>query len=109
MLHRNGIASRALFRISEGNPNVIDMIENNDMAWIINTPSVEHEPRADEQRMRSHAFVRGIPITTTIDGTRTAIRGLQAFGKLNRMEACSLQEYSRHAPSVRLPLEEASR
>ncbi len=103
MLRSNGISSRALFRISEGNPNVIDMIEEKNMEWIINTPSLGHGPRVDEQRMRSHAFVRGIPITTTIAGTRTAILGLQAFRKLNRIEVCSLQEYSRHAPAIRLP------
>jgi len=103
MLHRNGISSAALFRISEGNPNVLDMIEDGNMAWIINTPSVGHAPRADEQRMRSHAVVRGIPITTTVDGARTAIAGLEAFRGVGRMEVCSLQEYSRHAPEIRLP------
>jgi carbamoyl-phosphate synthase large subunit len=103
MLRRNGIASRALFRISEGNPNVLDMIDEKEMAWIINTPSVGHEPRADEQRMRSHAVVRGIPITTTVDGARTAIHGLEVMAKLKTMEVCSLQEYSRHAPDIRLP------
>jgi carbamoyl-phosphate synthase large subunit len=47
MLHRNSISSAALFRISEGNPNVLDMIEDGNMAWIINTPSVGHAPRAE--------------------------------------------------------------
>jgi carbamoyl-phosphate synthase large subunit len=103
MLHCNGVSSAALFRISEGNPNVLDMIEDGNMAWIINTPSVGHVPRADEQRMRSHAVVRGIPITTTVDGARTAIDGLEAFRTLGRMEVCSLQEYSRHAPVLRMP------
>ncbi len=103
MLHRNGIASAALFRISEGNPNVLDLIEDRKMAWIINTPSVGHAPRADERRMRSHAVVRGIPITTTIDGAKTAIHGLQVMHRIQSLDVCSLQEYSRHAPDIRLP------
>jgi len=103
LLRNNGIASRAVFRISRGRPNVVDMIEEKDVAWIVNTPSVGHEPMADEQRMRSHAVIRGIPITTTVDGMRAAIHGLEALRRFDRMEVCSLQELHRHSPRVNLP------
>jgi carbamoyl-phosphate synthase large subunit len=103
LLRDNGIPSRAVFRISKGRPNVVDMIEEKDVGWIVNTPSVGHEPMEDEQRMRSHAVIRGIPITTTVDGMKAAIHGLEALRRLGRMEVCSLQEYHRHSPRVNLP------
>jgi len=103
MLRDNGIRSQAVFRISKGRPNVIDLIEEKNISWIVNTPSRGAAPAADEQRMRSHAVIRSIPITTTIDGMKAAILGLEALRKMNRMEVCSLQEFHRHSPKLNLP------
>jgi carbamoyl-phosphate synthase large subunit len=102
-LRENGIASQAIFRISKGRPSVIDMIEEKNVGWIINTPSSGATPRIDEVKMRAHAVIRGIPITTTIDGLRATINGLEALRKSGTMEVCSLQEYHRHFKKVNLP------
>jgi carbamoyl-phosphate synthase large subunit len=101
-LRENGIPSRAVFRISKGRPNVIDMIEDKNVAWIVNTPSSGAEPRIDEIKMRAHAVIRGIPITTTIDGLRASINGLESLRQMERMEVCSIQEYHRHSPRLKL-------
>jgi carbamoyl-phosphate synthase large subunit len=103
VLRDHGIQSRAVFRISDGRPNVLDMIEEKDVGWIINTPSSGASPRYDEVRMRARAVIRGIPITTTVDGVRAAIKGLQALRKMQHLEVCSLQEYHRHSPVLTLP------
>ena len=102
VLRESGIKTRAIFRISDGRPNVLDMIEEKNVGWVINTPSSGAKPRMDEVRMRSRAVIRGIPITTTIDGLRAAIRGLEALREMREMEVCSLQEYHRHAPGLKL-------
>jgi len=101
-LRNEGIGSQALFKISDGRPNVIDLIEEKTVGWIINTPSTGTKPRMDEVRMRAHAVIRGIPITTTSDGLRAAINGLETLKKMQHMEVCSLQEYHRHAPRFTL-------
>ena len=100
MLRNNGIRSEAMFRISDGRPNAIDMIEEKELAWIINTPSSGASPRIDEIKMRAHAVIRGIPITTTISGFGAAITALESLRELGSLEVCSLQEYHRHAPTV---------
>jgi len=97
-LREVGIKSEAIFRISKGRPNVIDMIEDKNVGWIVNTPSPGPEPRIDEVRMRAHAVIRGIPITTTVDGLRAAINGLTTVRHGEGMEVCSLQEFHRHSP-----------
>jgi len=102
VLRNNGIKSHAIFRISKGRPNVIDLIEEKSVAWIVNTPSSGAEPQMDEVKMRAHAVTRGIPISTTIDGFRATINGLETLKKNKRMEVCSLQEYHRHAPRLNL-------
>jgi len=96
-----GIKSSALFKISAGRPNVIDLIEEKDVAWIVNTPSSGAAPKMDEVRMRAHAVIRGIPITTTVDGLRAAINGLESIYQGKGMDVCSLQEYHRHSPRVK--------
>ncbi len=102
-LRNRGIASRALFRIADGRPNVVDMIEGKEVGWIINTPASGPAPRIDEIKMRAHAVIRGIPITTTIDGLRAAINGLEALMKNQEIDVCSIQEYHRNLPKVKLP------
>jgi len=103
LLREKGISSQALFRISDGRPNVIDMIEEKKVGWIVNTPSSGASPRIDEIKMRAHAVIRGIPITTTVDGLKAATNGLEALRKMGDMAVCSLQEFHRHFARVRLP------
>ncbi len=92
VLWENGIQAQALFRISEGRPNVLDMVQKKQIGWIVNTPSGA-VPRRDELRMRGEAVRRGIPITTTIAGFEAAVQGLEAQRGQNDFEVCSLQEY----------------
>ncbi|MEI6219384.1 MAG: ATP-grasp domain-containing protein, partial [bacterium] len=102
ILRNNDVKSLAIFKISKGRPNVIDLIEEKRVAWIVNTPSRGADPAIDEIKMRAHAVIRGIPITTTIDGLRAAINGLESLRETQHMEVCSLQEYHRHAPRLTL-------
>ncbi len=103
ILRDSGIGTHALFRISEGRPNVIDMIEEKSVGWIVNTPSSGATPRFDEVKMRSHGVIRGIPITTTINGLRAAIHALETLKVRKGVDVCSLQEYHRRLKKVKLP------
>jgi len=102
LLRNHGIKSQAIFRISKGRPNIIDLIEERNVGWIISTPSSGALPNIDDTKMRAQAVIRGIPITTTIDGLRAAINGLEKLREMKQMEICSLQEYHRHSPKLRL-------
>ncbi len=106
VLRDHGVQTHAMFRVSEGRPNVIDMIEEKNVQWIINTPSQGATPKRDETQIRAHAVLRGIPITTTLDGLRAAIQGLETLKAVKQMDVCSLQEYHRHSPYVSVKLKE---
>jgi carbamoyl-phosphate synthase large subunit len=92
-LKEHGIESARVMKISEGHPNAIDLIEDASLGWIVNTPSEGATQRQDEIKMRSHAVLRGIPITTTVHGLRAAVNGLVTLGSASRMDVCTLQEY----------------
>jgi len=86
-----GLHVHRLFKLSEGRPHVLDMIKNEQIDLIINTPSGK-TPRKDEVQIRSLAVARRIPILTTISGVEASIRAkrsLQAKG----LTVKTLQEY----------------
>ena len=49
-----------VFKIAEGRPNVLDLIKNGQIQFIINTPSGK-VPRADEVKIRTAALTRAHP------------------------------------------------
>ena len=102
LLRENNIPSSGVFRISDGRPNILDMIEEQNVGWLLNTPSSGAAPRADEVKMRAHAVIRNIPVTTTVAGIKAAIHGLETLRESEHVEVCSLQEH--HKDSMKLDL-----
>jgi carbamoyl-phosphate synthase large subunit len=99
-----GIKTHAIFKISRGRPNVLDLIEEADLAWVINTIEPGAAPAGDEGRMRAQAVMKNLPITTTLDALRAALDGVEYLRRhANRLEVCSLQEYNRHRERLCLP------
>jgi carbamoyl-phosphate synthase large subunit len=90
-----GVTVNRLFKLSEGRPHVIDMIKNDDIDLIINTPSGK-KPRKDEVKIRSTAVESRIPILTTISGVEASIRAMRSI-QTKGLTVESLQEYHRNA------------
>ena len=90
-----GVKAQAIFRISEGRPNVLDLILGKEVSWIVNVPAGA-QPRQDDFRMRSEATRRGVPVTTTLRGLSAAVQGLRAYKRLQCYEVYSIQEFHRH-------------
>ncbi|TFE67701.1 carbamoyl-phosphate synthase large subunit [Methylacidiphilum caldifontis] len=79
-LHESGVQCTKLYKLSEGRPNVLDMIKNGEISLVINTPS---GPRArkDEIRIRTTSLYSKIPVMTTLAAAKAtveAIRSLQS-------------------------------
>lgn len=90
----NGIAVEQLFRISdEARPNVIDLIKNNKIQMVINTP-LGIIPRLDENTIRSEAVAKGICVRPTLLGAKAAIDAIKAL-KNESLSICSLQKYNK--------------
>jgi carbamoyl-phosphate synthase large subunit len=89
------LQAHRLFKLSEGRPHVLDMIKNEEIQLIINTPSGK-TPRKDEVQIRSLAVARRIPILTTISGVEASIRAMRSL-QTKGLTVKTLQEY--HAAS----------
>jgi carbamoyl-phosphate synthase large subunit len=92
VLKENGIAVKNVCRLSEGRPNVIDLIKNGKVSLIINTPQGT-VPRQNENLIRSEAIKRNICIMTTISAAAAAVDGIRSLRKKG-YEVRSIQSYS---------------
>lgn len=90
-LAKAGIESIPVAKIGEGRPDATDLIKNNEIALIINTPSGK-KPRKHEVQIRSAIVAGGIPIITTMAGARATIHGLKTAAN-GGATVRSLQEY----------------
>ncbi|MDR2401010.1 MAG: carbamoyl-phosphate synthase large subunit [Deferribacteraceae bacterium] len=93
MLRNAGIPSRAIFRISQGRPNILDMLENDEIHWIITTTEPGENALTDEMKMRTKAVTKSVPITTTLAGFIANVNGIKEKLEFGGFEVCTLQEY----------------
>ncbi len=95
-----GIPVTKTYKLSEGaRPNVVDMVKNNQMHIIINTPS-GMMPRLDENKIRQAALLGRVCMITTIMGAYAAIAGIKAL-KSKPIGVKPLQDYMRHMELLR--------
>ncbi len=92
VLKRNDIKVKTLPRISQGRPNIIDMIKNNQVSLMINTPSGKL-PREDERKIRSQVILYNVPLITTIAGAVASVEAIVALKKNKTIRVKSLQAY----------------
>jgi carbamoyl-phosphate synthase large subunit len=89
---------KKVHKIGEGRPNVIDLVKNGDITFIINTPSGKI-PREDEVRIRNAALARKIPIMTTVRAALASANGIRSLQK-NKVTVRSVQEYHQVSESL---------
>ncbi len=80
-------------RISEGRPNVADLIKNGKVQLVINTP-LGLIPRRDENGIRSEAVLNSVPVITTLGSAFAALDGIRSL-KDRKFSVKSLQDYAR--------------
>ena len=80
-------------KLSEGRPDIGDLITNGEIQLIINTPSPGKKSASDGSAMRKAAVKAGVPYITTAVAAKAAAEGIHQI-KLNvNEEVLSLQEW----------------
>ena len=90
-LERNGIDVKIVCKLSEGRPNVADLIKNHSVQLIINTPA-DHGSKIDDSFIRMMAIQYRIPYMTTLAAATASVAGIRA-ARQNNIVPKSLQEY----------------
>ncbi len=86
-----GVPVRRLFKITEGRPNVLDMIKNGEIQFVINTPSGK-VPREDEIKIRSASVAGRLAIMTTLSAAKASVQAIRSL-QTKPWTVKPLQEY----------------
>lgn len=93
-LEKSGIECDVIAKLNEGRPNVLDVIVNNEVCLIINTPRARRGHLADGTAMRKAAVKYKIPYITTLSAAVALAKGIKA-ARSGKGDVNSLQSYHR--------------
>jgi len=97
VLERARIPVTRVAKVSEGGPNVVDLMRDDRVDMVVNTP-FGRGARTDGYHIRTAAAQAQIPCITTIPGVWAALRGVEALLQ-EAGEPLSLQEHHMRAPA----------
>jgi carbamoyl-phosphate synthase large subunit len=80
-------------KLSEGHPNVIDVIQDNSVAGVINTVTGGRLPLKDGFDIRRAAVEKRIPCFTSLDTARVVVEAMSGVGQTFSVQP--LREYFR--------------
>ncbi|QIL43538.1 carbamoyl-phosphate synthase large subunit [Acidovorax sp. HDW3] len=84
-----GVPVATINKVTEGRPNIVDMMKNNEIAMVINTVEERRNAIADSRAIRTNALLARVTTFTTIFGAEAAVDGMKAMGHL---DVISVQE-----------------
>ncbi|MBK1884188.1 carbamoyl-phosphate synthase large subunit [Luteolibacter pohnpeiensis] len=91
-LAAENIPCHRVYKVAEqARPNVIDMMKNREIQFVINTPST-HESRADEVQIRSTAIIQKISHATNLAAAEASVKAIRSL-KEKELEVKSIQEF----------------
>ncbi len=97
-LNEHGVEIKAIHKLTEGRPHVVDYIKNGDIQLMINT-SVGRKSSFDGYNIRRGALVYNVPYTTTIAGAKALSEAIASL-KAEDWQVCPLQEYHKNNKKV---------
>ena len=91
-LEKHRIKCFSVLKISEGRPNVLDMMKNGEINLIINTPEGSNA-RSDGYYLRTAAVMANIPSITTISAASAVIQGIHELKYNKEIKVKCMQDY----------------
>jgi len=77
-LEKHRIEAKLVLKVHEGRPNVVDLMINDQIALVINTP-FGRSAFYDDTYIRRTALQRGIPCITTLSAAAACVEGIRAL------------------------------
>lgn len=90
-LEMSNIIIEKTLKVSEGRPNITDLVKNDEIQLIINAPSGK-EAYEDSQVISQLAQVKNIPVITTVTGGQATVKALASLLKEELKVRC-IQSY----------------
>jgi len=81
-LAAQGLPVSIVNKVTEGRPNIVDLLKNGQIALVVNTVEASRNANADSRSIRTTAVARRVPYFTTVAGARAACIGLRHLDDL---------------------------
>ncbi|WP_417379569.1 carbamoyl-phosphate synthase large subunit [Gimesia sp.] len=92
VLKEAGLEVATVKKLKEGRPNLLDMMANQEVQFIFNTPSGKGS-RTDEGKIRSASVSYGVTCVTTIPGCLAVVKALEALADDPTPQVRALQDW----------------
>jgi carbamoyl-phosphate synthase large subunit len=89
-LQERGLKVTPVNKVTEGRPHIVDLIKNNEVAFIVNTVEEKRSAIADSRSIRTSALAARVTFYTTVEGARAACAGMQQLAELETYALQSL-------------------
>jgi carbamoyl-phosphate synthase large subunit len=84
-----GIPVETVNKVTEGRPNVVDMIKNNEIVMVVNTVEERRNAISDSRLIRTSSLLARVTTFTTISGAEAAVEGM---AHVDNLDVISVQE-----------------
>jgi carbamoyl-phosphate synthase large subunit len=84
-----GVEVAVVNKVTEGRPNIVDMMKSGEVAMVINTVEERRNAIADSRAIRTNALLNRVTTFTTIFGAEAAVEGMK---HLDTLDVYSVQE-----------------
>jgi carbamoyl-phosphate synthase large subunit len=81
-LSNAGLEVEVVNKVTEGRPNVVDMMKNGDIALVVNTVEERRNAIVDSRAIRTSALAARVATFTTIAGAEAAVEGMKCLRSL---------------------------
>ena len=92
-LAENGVAATPVNKISEGKPDLIDLIYSGEIGLLINTISKDRRIEQEGALIRRASVERSVPCLTSLDTARALLTALAAYNRGEEMGVRTVDEY----------------
>lgn len=80
-LGRKEVEAEQILKVSEGDPNILDYLNDGKIDLAINTPTIGGVPARDGFKIRRSAIELGVPYITTIQGAKASVNAIESIRK----------------------------
>ncbi len=88
-----GIPCQKVLKVSEGRPNIVDSLMNEEIVMAINTSDGEEISKEDGLQIRRTVLRMNVPYVTTVAGALASVKGIEAKKDVNGLVPKSIQEF----------------
>ena len=88
-----GLEVESIKKLQEGRPNLLDLMANQEISFIFNTPSGKGA-RTDEGRIRAASVAYGVPCVTTLPGCVAVVDALEAMAEHPQPKVKAIQDWT---------------